>query len=112
LGVLRRAGITPAQVVAVAPARLPALLTLPSPVFRVLAARMLRIDAQARSSMSDDLTRQRPTEIDALCGEVVRLAHGCGARAPLNERMVALVQTWPQRPVALSPHEMLEALGL
>lgn len=93
LAVLAAAGIRPAQVTAVRPGLLPALLGLPTPLFRVLAARMLRIDAQARSSMADDLAQGRVTEIDALCGEVVRLAAAHGLDAPLNRRMLSLMDT-------------------
>lgn len=112
LGLLRAAGLAPAKVAAVAPARLPALLRLPSPLFRLLATRMLRIDAKARSSMADDLALGRATEIDALCGEVVRLAHQLGRRAPLNQRMCELVRAWPERPLPYAPRELEEALGL
>ena len=91
LAVLQAAGITPARVTPLAPRLLPALLRLPTPLFRLLAARMLRIDAQARSSMADDLRLGRRTEIDALCGEVQRLAQSFGLSAPLNARMVGLV---------------------
>jgi len=96
LGVLRAAGITPARLTPVPPAGLPGLMRLPTPLFRVLAARSLRIDEQARSSMADDLARGRPTEVDALCGEVVALARAVGREAHRNARMVALVQAWPQ----------------
>jgi 2-dehydropantoate 2-reductase len=68
------------------------VLRLPTPLFRRIAARMLRIDPQARSSMADDLALGRATEIDALSGEVVRLAASLGVRAPLNEAMVARIQ--------------------
>jgi 2-dehydropantoate 2-reductase len=112
LTLLRAAGIAPAQVTALPPQRIPALLRLPTPLFRLVAARMLRIDAQARSSMADDLARDRPTEIDALCGEVVRLAGNLGRSAPLNARMVALVQDWPRHRRALSPVAMKAALGI
>lgn len=87
LGVLDAAGIVPAQVTPVKPRLLPRLLRLPTPVFRLIAARMLRIDAKARSSMADDLAHGRRTEIDALCGEVVRLASASGAKAPMSERL-------------------------
>jgi 2-dehydropantoate 2-reductase len=73
-------------------AALPALMRLPTPVFRLLAARLLRIDARARSSMADDLALGRRTEIAALCGEVVRLAGALGREAPRNARMVTLVE--------------------
>ncbi len=112
LGVLRCAGIVPAQVAALAPHRVPPLLRLPTPLFRLIAARMLRIDPQARSSMADDLAQGRVTEIDALCGEVVRLAQQHGTSAPLNARMVGLVQAWAQRPVAIDSAAMQRALGI
>jgi 2-dehydropantoate 2-reductase len=112
LQLLRHAGIAPAQVAALPPRRVPTLLRLPTPLFKLIAARMLRIDPQARSSMADDLALGRATEIDALCGEVVRLAESLGLPAPLNARMVALVKAWPQRPVAMDARAMKAALGI
>ena len=110
LGVLRAAGIQPTQVGALPPQRIPPLLRLPTPLFRLIAARMLRIDPKARSSMADDLAQGRTTEVDALCGEVVRLAEARGLSAPLNARMVALVNAWPQRPQAMNSRELRAAL--
>ena len=81
-----------ARLTPVPPRLLPALMRLPTPLFSRLAARMLKIDPRARSSMADDLALGRPTEIDALCGEVVRLADSMRERAPCNERMVSLVR--------------------
>ena len=112
LGVLRSAGIAPAQVVALPPQRVPTLLRLPSPLFRLVAARMLRIDPQARSSMADDLAQGRATEIDALCGEVMRLAESQGLTAPINARMVRLVKAWPERSLAMDSQSMKAALEL
>ena len=91
LRVMRHAGIAPAQVTPVAPRALPHLLRLPNWLFTRVAARMLRMDAQARSSMADDLALGRITEIDDLCGAVVRLAHDNGLKAPLNEAMCRLI---------------------
>jgi 2-dehydropantoate 2-reductase len=96
LTALRAAGIRPARVGAVAPALLPLLLRLPTPLFRRVAARMLRIDDQARSSMADDLARGRATEVDALCGEVVRLAARYGQPAPLNQRLCRWLTEAPE----------------
>ena len=112
LGLLKRAGIAPAQVGALPPHRIPTLLRLPTPLFKLIAARMLRIDPKARSSMADDLAADRVTEIDALCGEVVRLAEAHGGSAPVNARMVALVTAWPQRPVPMDDRAMKAALRL
>ena len=112
LGLLKRAGIAPAQVGALPAHRIPALLRLPTPLFKLIAARMLRIDPRARSSMADDLAAGRATEIDALCGEVVRLAQSQSRGAPLNARMVGLVTAWPQRPMPMDSRAMKAALGI
>ncbi len=56
---LKSAGIAPAKLTPLPPAALPAGLRLPTAIFRLLAFRMLRIDAKARSSMANDLV-QRP----------------------------------------------------
>ena len=112
LDVLARAGIAPAQVAALPPRKLLSILRLPSPIFRIVAARMLKIDAKARSSMADDLALGRRTEVDALSGEVVRLAQAHGMQAPRNARMVELLDVWPKQPTKLSPAQMQEALQL
>jgi 2-dehydropantoate 2-reductase len=49
------------------------------------------MDTHARSSMADDWTAGRPTEVDDLCGEVVRLAQSLGTNAPQNAAMVEAV---------------------
>ncbi|MDE2080583.1 MAG: 2-dehydropantoate 2-reductase [Burkholderiales bacterium] len=110
LAALDAAGIVPAQVLTVPPRRMPALLKLPNWAFRRVAARMLRIDPKARSSMADDLALGRPTEIDALSGAVVRLARSHGRSAPLNERLVALLSV--ARPAPIGGRALRHALGL
>jgi len=113
LAVLDAAGIEPAQLVAVPPRRLPTLLRLPNGLFRIVAARMLRIDAKARSSMADDVALGRRTEVDALSGEVVRLAQAHGLAAPRNARMVELLDGgWPAPPPRLSAEALQRGLGL
>jgi len=110
LAALRRAGIQPAALTPVAPGLLPHLLRLPTPLFRRLAARMLKVDEKARSSMADDLALGRPTEIDAICGAVVRLAADHGLAAPRCARMVELLSV-PQ-PQPLGPAALRRALAL
>ncbi len=96
LAALRAAGITPAQMTPLPPHWLPRVLRLPNWLFERVAARMLRIDAKARSSMADDIALGRKTEVDAFCGEVARLARSNGRDAPLNLRMAALVEADPR----------------
>jgi len=112
LAALDAAGIAPAKLTPLPPRALPAALRLPTAVFRVLAFRMLRIDAHARSSMAEDLAQARPTEIDALCGEVARLAQRHGLGAPVNERIAELVRAWPGAPRTLTGAQLRAALGL
>ena len=112
LAAMRAAGVTPQRLAPLPPDWLPAVLRLPTPIFRVLAARMLRIDAQARSSMADDLAAGRSTEVDALNGEVLRLARAHGVPAPVNQRTIELVRTWPQRRQPMAGPALRAALGV
>lgn len=91
LDVMAHAGVRPARMTPLPWRLLVRVLRLPTPMFRVLARRMLRMDHLARSSMADDLAHGRPTEIDELCGEIVRLAHTSGRSAPLNSAMAARI---------------------
>lgn len=91
LAVMAAAGIVPGKVGAAPPRLIPLILRLPTWAFSRIAASMLSIDAQARSSMWDDIQAGRPTEIDDLCGAVVRLAEANGLKAPKNAAMIGLI---------------------
>ena len=92
LAILDAAGIKPAQIGPISPKLLPHVIAAPDLLFRRTVLKMQKIDADARSSMADDFAAGRPTEIDYLNGEVVKLARTLGRRAPVNERIVALVR--------------------
>jgi 2-dehydropantoate 2-reductase len=109
LALLARAGIRPAKMSPLPPAWIPAVLRLPTPLFRIVAARMLRIDDKARSSMADDLAMGRATEVDALQGEVIRLAQSLGLQAPVNQRVRTLVEQWPARQQPFGAAELRQA---
>lgn len=91
LAVFDAAGMHPAKLTPLPPAWLPRVLEMPDSWFRRLAARLLAIDPVARSSMWEDLERGRSTEVEAINGEVVRLATAHGVVAPVNARLVELV---------------------
>lgn len=112
LTVLAHARIAPAKLTPLPARAVPWVLRLPNPLFRLAAARMLRIDATARSSMADDVAHGRPTEIDALCGEVVQLARGLGLAAPLNARITTLVRDLAVAPRRYDAAALLKALNL
>jgi 2-dehydropantoate 2-reductase len=92
LMILRAADIAPAKIGRVGPQLLPTLLRLPDMLFRRIAAAMLRIDPEARSSMWEDLQAGRHTEVDYLNGAVVKLARTLEREAPVNQRMIGLIR--------------------
>lgn len=93
LAVLGAQGIQPASSTPVSVKMIPWILRLPTPLFTRVAAVMMRIDPQARTSMSYDLMENRPTEIDALQGEVVRRGAEVGKATPINAMVMDVVQT-------------------
>lgn len=91
LRVLDCAGVKPAKLGPLPPKLFPYLLRLPTGLVKILSRVQVSIDPEARSSMWDDLSRGRLTEVDFLNGEIVRLAGSCGTEAPLNAQIVRLV---------------------
>lgn len=89
---------------------LPRILELPDAWFQRVAARMLAIDPVARSSMWEDLQRHRPTEVDAINGEIVRLAQARGVAAPVNARLVELIHQAEREPREWRGEELLHEL--
>jgi len=109
IGVLHKSG-TPTARLGPLPIRLfPFVLRLPAPLLRVVASAQVKVDAEARSSMWEDLTRGRKTEVDYLNGEIVRLAERTGLPAPLNARVVTLIHDVEERGKG-SPKLSAEAL--
>ena len=53
---------------------------------------VLGATADNRCSMLQDVMAGRPTEIDAICGEVVRMAEGHGLPTPLNQQLLTMVK--------------------
>ncbi|MFD7919340.1 2-dehydropantoate 2-reductase [Streptomyces sp. NPDC059740] len=100
LAAFRAAGLRPARLTPLPPAWTPWVLRLPDGLFRRVAAGTLRVDAQARSSMDDDLAAGRRTEIEDLQGQVVQLAARHGVAAPANTRLVELVHEAEDAPGA------------
>lgn len=99
LKVVRAHGITPAKVQGAPPAVLPWILRLPDFLFRIAAARMLAINPHARSSMWEDLSRGRATEIDYLQGVIIRLAREKNIAVPLTRKVSACVRQAEGKPV-------------
>lgn len=96
------------------PTLMPKILVAPDWLFRRVAAGMVKVDPQARSSMWEDLTRGRKTEIDYLNGEIVRLAESIGRQAPINAAVCQLIHAAEQAQASpeLGSQALLEQLGV
>ncbi|MDB5501997.1 MAG: 2-dehydropantoate 2-reductase [Tardiphaga sp.] len=92
LAVLKAEGIRPVSPTPIPAGLTPHLLRLPNGLFNALLGRTMKIDANARSSMWEDLQRGRRTEVDYLQGVIVQLAAQHGIDAPLARRVMALVK--------------------
>ncbi|GAA6158654.1 2-dehydropantoate 2-reductase [Ruegeria sp. HU-ET01832] len=93
--VLKSAGLSVASTTPLPAWMTPFILRLPTPLFSRIAARMLTIDPSARTSMAYDLMDGRPTEIDSLQGEIIRLAAVQGRAAPICQKVRDLIEGRP-----------------
>jgi 2-dehydropantoate 2-reductase len=109
LKLLRRAEIDPAKVGPLPLHLLARVLASPDWLFNSVFFRLWTIDPKARSSMSDDLTAGRRTEIDYLNGELVRLAERLSMDAPINRAIVDLVHKAENGAEPLGPKALRRA---
>ncbi|RZO47312.1 MAG: 2-dehydropantoate 2-reductase [Sandaracinaceae bacterium] len=115
VGVLRADGVRPPSLRGVPVWLMPKILRLPTPIVRLVTRAQVKVDAEARSSMWEDLRRGRETEVEYLNGEIVRVAERVGLDAPINRRIVALVHAAEEAgegSPGLSGAELAEALGV
>ncbi|MCG2581041.1 MAG: 2-dehydropantoate 2-reductase [Marinobacter sp.] len=110
LQLLKAAGIPTVKLTALPMVLIPPLMSTPDWLFTRLAKQMLTIDPVARSSMWEDLQAGRPTEIDWINGEVVKLAERLGKDAPVNRKLVELMHEREQAPTTWSARQLLNAL--
>jgi 2-dehydropantoate 2-reductase len=99
LDLLKLKNITPAKIGVMGPRGLLFMLGLPDFLFNGIAMRLQKVDAKARSSMSDDFTAKRETEIAYLNGDVVALAESLELDAPINRKLVELVKAVEDGPL-------------
>ena len=107
LQLLKAAGIPTVRLTGLPTNLIPRMMSMPDWLFTRLAKRMLTIDPVARSSMWEDLQAGRPTEIDWINGEVVKLAEALGTDAPVNRRLVQLMHEREKTPRMWNAHELL-----
>ena len=88
------------------------LLRLPDWVFNTTILRIQGIDRQTRTSMTMDLAAGKPTEIDALNAEIVRLAEQARVAAPVNSTLVRLIESAKQDSARIKPRTLAQLVGL
>ncbi|MCE8008008.1 2-dehydropantoate 2-reductase [Aestuariivita sp.] len=83
LRVLKAAGIPVQSSAPVPMSWVPRILRLPTPLYTRVAAGMLTIDPEARTSMAYDLMAGRLTEVDQLQGRILELARNRRIATPV-----------------------------
>lgn len=110
IAILQGAGIPIARVGALPPRMIAKLLPLPDAIVLRVAKSLIEIDPGARSSTLQDLERGRPTEIDALDGELVRLADQHRLACPIHRWIVEQIHRMEgQSPIEFFTPERLWA---
>jgi 2-dehydropantoate 2-reductase len=112
LEVMKAHGIAMAKVQGAPPAVLPWILRLPNFLFRVVARKMLAINPHARSSMWEDLSRGRPTEIDYLQGVIIQLADQKRIEATTTRKVLACVKRAEGQPLRSHSVQEIRAVNV
>ena len=86
------------------------LLRSPNWLFNNTILRLQKIDKDTMTSMAGDYAAGKPTEIDILNGEIVKLAQDAGTSAPLNARLVDMIKGASQG--SMSAKALSAALGM
>lgn len=92
LAVIDKDGVTPAAFGKTSPQKMIKVLRLPNWAYGFIMNRLIKIDANARSSMLDDLEAGRGCEIEYLQGAIVARAAAQGKDAPINARIMQAVK--------------------
>ena len=90
------------------------MLTAPDWLFRLAVLRKAGLDRGAMTSMAQDMQAGRPTEIDTINAEIIRLGALHGVATPVNQRIVDLIKSaeQAQNPPAFSAATLQAEVGL
>jgi len=82
-------------------------------IFLKLGSRLMKID-NAKTSMLQSILRGKPTEIDYINGEIVRIAKENNLKAPINNKLVELVKEIEKKDkkIKYNPYELRKILKL
>lgn len=91
LRVYKIAKVQHMQAAALPAERIARVLMWPDFLFKLLALPRQDLDPEANTSMAQDLSAGRKTEIEDLNGEIVRIAQEVQTSAPINTKLVKLI---------------------
>jgi len=79
-----------------------------------IGSRFIGIKENARNSMWQSLSRGKPTEIDYINGEIVKLAEKNNLEAPINTKLVELIKETEKKHLTenFDPYELKKLLGI
>ena len=73
--------------------------------------RVAKATAINRSSMLQDITRGAPTEIDAICGEIVRIGRNQAVPTPINTALYRAIVALESGQAPATTLEQLQSLA-
>lgn len=103
--VLWAAGLKPELPLPLPSAWITGIMKLPTPLYRLIAAKSLAIDPLARSSMWEDIQARRPTEIDYINGEIIQLGKELGIPTPHNKQIMTQIRALEKERGITRSHE-------
>lgn len=92
IAVAKAKGITLERIGKVQPTLAPVVMRLPTPLFRVIAGAMLKVDPEARTSMAADLSHGKPSELPWLNGKVAAAGREAGVPTPVIDAVIAMTE--------------------
>ena len=106
LAVYAKAGISCKSPITIPARFLPWVLRLPNALFLRVAKQTVNVDESARSSMWQDISQGRPTEIDDINGIIVSLGTTYKVPTRVNTRIVSAIKELENEQVFLSIDEL------
>lgn len=91
-GIMKKSGIKPISLGKMIPWLAPFILGLPDFLFFRVASSMVKIDPDARSSMWEDLQKNRKVEFDYINGEIIALAKAHNLDSPIHSKIESLIR--------------------
>jgi 2-dehydropantoate 2-reductase len=113
IDIVKKSGIKLEALPGVDPKLILLVLSFLGPLAMPIGKFLFKIREDARSSMWQSLARGRPTEIEYINGEIVRLAEKNGLKSPINAKLVQLVKSAERgNKKSFEPRELRRILGI